>query len=67
MSLVRFGYQLLDSGKLYSHDYNRGGLLCLRSDHVGLSADLHDRDNVGDLVITGIDEVVDQLLLYRHY
>lgn len=27
---------------------------------------LHDRDNDGDLDITGIDEVVDQLLLYRH-
>lgn|GEM_PF-1531588 len=27
---------------------------------------LHDRDNDGDLDITGIDEIVDQLLLYRH-
>ncbi len=27
---------------------------------------LHDRDNDGDLDITGIDEVVDQLLLFRH-
>jgi hypothetical protein len=43
-----------------------GGLLCPRSEHVGLSVDLRDRDNVGDLVITGIDEVVGRLLLYRH-
>lgn len=27
---------------------------------------LHDRDNDGDLDITGIDEVIDQLLLYRN-
>jgi hypothetical protein len=27
---------------------------------------LHDWDNDGDLDITGIDEVLDQLLLYRH-
>ena len=27
---------------------------------------LHDRDNDGDLDITGIDEVLDELLLYRH-
>ena len=27
---------------------------------------LHDRDNDGDLDITGIDEVADELILFRH-
>ena len=43
-----------------------GGLLCPRSKYAGLSVDLRDRDNVGDLVITGIDAVVGRRLLYRH-